>query len=52
VIGPLGPVIVGADGTLNVPFWPDVFVNVNVSVAVVAGMTLLLAVAFVSVGVP
>jgi hypothetical protein len=51
VIAPLGPVIVGADGTLNVPFWPDVFFSVNVSVAVVPGVTLLFVVVFVSVGV-
>ncbi len=43
--------IVGAAGTLNVPFWPDVFFSVNVSVAVVPGVTLLLVVVFVSVGV-
>ncbi len=33
------------------PFWPDVFFSVNVSVAVVPGVTLLLVVVFVSVGV-
>jgi hypothetical protein len=51
VIAPLDPVIVGAAGTLNVPFWPDVFLSVNVSVAVVAGVTLVFVVVFVSVGV-
>jgi hypothetical protein len=45
-------VIVGAAGTLNFPFCPDVFVSVNVSVAVVPGVTLPFVVAFVSVGVP
>jgi hypothetical protein len=52
VIEPLGPVIVGAAGTLNVPFCPDVLVSVNVSVAVVPGVTVLFVVVFVSVGVP
>jgi hypothetical protein len=42
---------VGAAGTLNVPFCPDVFVSVNVSVAVVPGVTVLFVVVFVSVGV-
>ncbi len=43
--------IVGADATLKVPFCPEVFFSVKVSVAVVPGVTLLFVVVFVNVGV-
>jgi hypothetical protein len=44
-------VIVGANGTLNVPLWPEAFFSVNISVVVAPGVTLLFVVVFVSVGV-